>query len=561
MPFERDQVSPSQRPVEVVGSAEPPDQSPGRTDQPPALMLFQRELALQNWDTRHNELPWIRDLERARHRVERAVRAEPAEGGDDAQAQRRYLVARHAEVVARHTAQSARVRDLEDLLGSALALAGRFDLSSLRKVTQSSEFEPGVAGVPLAGPVWADFAPETTSSWRRLLDDQKDLELKVADARNRFQRTLRLHGDAEIARQSELVHAQRSHVEQGAARDAEAVAHNDGLDRFASVLHGGDPAAVAGYFGLVLSGSVYPADFPHHFRLAYLPLLSELVVEVTLPGVEVIPTVSELHHVLESDEVAVRPRDSAQVESLYASVVAQVMLRTLYELFDADRYGWLETVTLNGMTTQAVTGLPGRRVCLVSVSTSRAQFAGLDLAGQAPRANLAELGAVVLYSCQRQEPIRDLIEVKQCQIIETDVLTDLDHRLDVVDMTEGQFEHLVHELLARMGLHLKQVRPRRDGVVDCLVFDERPVLGGTVVVHAVRHARSLDVWPVQRLQRAVTDCGASKGILITTAGIDPRSHAYASGKPLELIDGAGILGLIAQHTGIRAQSQHDRFSS
>lgn len=555
-------MSPGQRPEEVVVSAEPPLTSPGRTDQPPALMRFQRELALQNWDTRHNDLPWIRDLERARHRVERAVRAEPAEpamGGDDEQAQRRYLVARHAEVVARHTAQSARVRDLEDLLGSALALSGRFDLSSLRKVTESFDFEPGVAGVPLAAPVWADFAPETTSNWRRLLDDQKDL--KVADARNRFQRTLRLHNDAEIARESELLHAQRRHVEEGAARDAEAVAHNDGLDLFARVLHGGDPGAVAGYFGLVLSGSVYPADFPHHFRLAYLPMLSELVVEVTLPNVEVVPTVSELQHVLESDEVAVRPRDSAQVESLYASVVAQVMLRTLYELFEADPYGWLETVTLNGMTRQVVSGPPGRRVCLVSVSTTREQFAGLDLAGEAPRANLAGLGAVVLYSCQRQEPIRDLSEVEQCQIIETNVLTDLDHRLDVVDVTEGQFEHLVHELLARMGLHLKQVRPRRDGVVDCLVFDERPVLGGTVVVHAVRHARSLDVWAVQRLQRAVTDCGASKGILITTAGIDPRSHAYASGKPLELIDGAGILGLIAQHTGIRAQSQHDRFSS
>jgi len=524
-------------------------------------MRLHRELALQSWDTRHNELPWIRDLERARHRVERAVRAEPAVGGDGEQAQRQYDVARHAEVVARHTAHSARVRDLEDVLASALALSGRFDLNSLRKVTQSIEFEPGVAGVHLAAPVWSDFAPETTPSWWGLLDDQKALDLKVADARNRFQRTLRRHRDAEIVRKSELVHAQRSHVEDGAARDAVAAAHNAGLDLFASVLSGGDPAAVAGYFGLVLSGSVYPADFPQHFRLVYLPLLSELVVEVTLPGVDVIPTVSELQHVMESDEVAVRPRDSAQVESLYSSVVAQVMLRTLYELLNADRYGWLDTVTLNGMTTQAVTGRPGRTVCLVSVSTSRDQFAGLDLAGDDPRANLAELGAVVLYSGQRQEPIRDLSEVEGSQIIETDVLTDLDHRLDVEDLTDGQFEHLVHELLARMGLQLKQMRPRQDGVVDCLVFDERPVLGGSVVVHAVRHARSLDVRTVQRLQRAVTDGGASKGILITTSGIDPRSHAYASGKPLELIDGAGILGLIARHTGIRAQSHHDHVSS
>jgi len=99
---------------------------------------------------------------------------------------------------------------------------------------------------------------------KRLLDDQKHRELRLADARDRFQRALRVDGDAEIERQGALVGAQRSHHEVGAARDTEAKAHNDGLDAFASVLDGGDPAAVAGYFGLVLSGSVYPIDFPQH---------------------------------------------------------------------------------------------------------------------------------------------------------------------------------------------------------------------------------------------------------------------------------------------------------
>ena len=529
-----------------------PAPGPGLMDQPPVLMRLQRELALQSWDTRHRELPWIRDLDRARRRVERAIATSPLAGGDQDQVQRHYVVARHAEVVARQSVQAARVHDLEDLLGSALGRAERFDLTALRKIPQSTDFVPGVAGIPLVAPVWADFSPEMTPSWRRLLDDQRH-ELKVADARDRFQRALREHGDAEIARQSALVHAQRSHYEEGAAREAATQAHNDGLDIFTSVLDGGDPWTVARYFGVVLSGSVYPVDFPHHFRLVYLPALAELVVEVALPGVEVIPTVKELQHVSESDEVAVLPRDAAQVESLYSSVVAQVMLRTLHELFDADGYGWLETVTLNGMTTQAASGRPGRRVCLVTVHTSRSQFAGLNLTQQEPRANLAELGAVVLYSCQRQEPLRDLSKVDQSHIVETDVLTDLDQRLDVVDLTTGQFEHLVLELLDKMGFHLKQIRPSQDGVVDCLVFDARPILGGDVVVHALRHERTLDVWTVQKLQNAVRASGASKGILITTAGIDARSHAYASGKPLELIDGAGILDLIAQHTGIRAR--------
>lgn len=548
-------MSAGQRSLEAAAWDLPPESGASLTDQPPELMQLQRELALQSWDALHRELPWIRDLARARNRVERAVLADPLVADDDDQMQRQYVVARHADVVARHSAQAARVHDLNNLLGSALVQTERFDLAALRKTPQRSTFEPGVAGVCLVPPVWADFAPEETPGRKRLLDDQKHRALRLTDARDRFQRALRVHGDAEIARQGALVGAQRNHFDRGAARDAEAKAHNDGLDVFAGVLDGGDPAAVAGYFGLVLCGSVYPIDFPQHFRLVYLPELSELVVEVTLPGVEVIPTASELQYVSESDEVAVSPRGAEQVESMYASVVAQVILRTLHELFDADSRGWLETVTLNGMTTPTGTARPDRGVCLVTVRTSRSQFAGVNLARDDPRKNLAELGAVVLYSCQRQEPIRDLSVADPRHIVETDVLADLDNRLDVVDLTDGQFEHLVHELLPMMGLHIKHIRPSQDGVVDCLVFDVRPVLGGDVVVHAARRAQSLDVWTVQRLHRAVTDAGASKGILITTAGIDSASHAYASGKPLELIDGQGILGLIAQHTGIRVRLQ------
>jgi len=526
-------------------------------------MRLQRELALQSWDVGHRELPWIRNLDRARNRVERAVRSVPVpvtEGEDEhQQAQRQYAVARHAEVVARHSAQAARVHDLINLLESALLRAERFDLAALRMDDVGPLFEPGEAGVALAPPAWADFAPDLQPGRKKLLDDQKYREIRLADARDRFQRALRVHGDAEIERQGALVGAQKRHNEQDAARDAAAKVHNEGLESFASVLDGGDPAAVAGYFALVLSGSVYPIDFPQHFRLAYLPLLSELVVEVMLPGVQVIPTASELQYVSESDEVAVSPRGAAEVESFYASVVAQVILRTLHELFDADSRGWLQTVTLNGMTMQTAPGRPERRVCLVTLRTSRDEFSGLNLTHANPRTNLAELGAAVLYSCQRQEPIRDLDDIDPGQIVETDVLTDLDHRLDVVDLTPGQFEHLVHTLLAKMGFHVKHIRPSVDGVVECLVFDSRPILGGDVVVHAARHAHSLDLWTVQKLHRAVVDAGASKGILMTTAGIDSTSHAFASGKPLELIDGAGILDLIAQHTGIRVRlPQEDR---
>ena len=53
--------------------------------------------------------------------------------------------------------------------------------------------------------------------------------------------------------------------------EAKLLAYNAEVDRFAAAVAGADPASVVEYFAMVLGNSVYPDDFPQHFRLAYLP--------------------------------------------------------------------------------------------------------------------------------------------------------------------------------------------------------------------------------------------------------------------------------------------------
>jgi restriction system protein len=47
--------------------------------------------------------------------------------------------------------------------------------------------------------------------------------------------------------------------------------------------------------------------------------------------------------------------------------------------------------------------------------------------------------------------------------------------------------------------------------------------------------------------------GASKGILVTTSGYGKAAYQFANGKPLELIEGSGLLYLLEQHAGICAK--------
>jgi restriction system protein len=72
------------------------------------------------------------------------------------------------------------------------------------------------------------------------------------------------------------------------------------------------------YFDLVLGNSVYPDDFPQHYRLAYVPESKQLVVEYHLPPLDVVPRVREYRYVKAKakDEVTAAPRAARDVRGL-----------------------------------------------------------------------------------------------------------------------------------------------------------------------------------------------------------------------------------------------------
>jgi restriction system protein len=52
---------------------------------------------------------------------------------------------------------------------------------------------------------------------------------------------------------------------------------------------------------------------------------------------------------------------------------------------------------------------------------------------------------------------------------------------------------------------------------------------------------------VRDLYGTVVNEGATKGILVTTSNFGPDAYAFASGKPITLLDGARLLHLLERH--------------
>jgi restriction system protein len=446
---------------------------------------------------------------------------------------------------------------LDSLLKATLSVDDFLDFESLKQIPDIRPFEPGRLAIAEARPEEANFSVPPLGARKLVPGAKAKHTAAVAEAAARYESALVEHEHREQQRLADWRDAQDRHEQQNADLLKQATAANEELEAFRAEFEAGDPDAIVSYFDMVLQRSAYPDSFPRHFRLAYVPGSMQLVVEFELPTISVVPTAKAYRYVKSKDEVSVSPRAASHIKTVYADVIAQVALRTVHELFEADRRRFIDSLVLNCYvdTTDPATG-KAIRPTLVTLRTTRDVFGELDLAHVEPLVCLKSLGAGVSKSPNELLPVRPVLEfdmVDRRFVQETDILSGLDQRPNLMELTPNEFENLITNLFAKMGLETRLTQASRDGGVDCVAFDPRPIFGGKVVIQAKRYKGTVGVSAVRDLFGTVHNEGASKGILVSTSGYGHASFEFANGKPLELIDGSGLLYLLAEHAGLEAR--------
>ncbi|MEA2500144.1 MAG: restriction system protein [Actinomycetota bacterium] len=516
------------------------------------LGQLQRDLARQQAARIRANAAAQREAERARKAYERASAA------DEKERRRLYLDSRSAKVDAMNEELDGQVAGLESLLATALQADHHLDFESLKSVPDIRPYDPGPLAVPEPPPDASRYQVAPLSGAKRLVPGAKKEHTRLEqEATQAYQAAVATHAQRESQRVTRWRQEFEAHQAATAALAAEAEQHDKEVEAFRAEFTAGDPDAVVSYFDLVLQRSAYPEGFPQAYRLAYVPESKQLVVEYQLPTAAVVPPVKAYKFMKTKDEVTSTPRAAVQIKSLYGTVVAQSTLRILHEVFEADRGCHVGTLVLNCVvdTVDPATGKAIRPV-LVTVRTTRDVFAELDLSQVDPLACLRHLGAGVSKSPTELVPVRPVLEfdmVDKRFVQETDVLSGLDQRPNLMELSPGDFENLITNLFAKMGLETRLTQASRDGGVDCVAFDPRPIFGGKVVIQAKRYKGTVGVSAVRDLFGTVHNEGASKGILVTTSGYGSASFEFANGKPLELLDGTNLLYLLAEHAGIEAR--------
>ncbi|EKX55710.1 hypothetical protein D516_3980 [Rhodobacter sp. AKP1] len=335
--------------------------------------------------------------ERDRKAYEKAVRAA-------------HAAAQQAEVDRMNSEIDAVFNELEGLLAATINVDDHIDLEKLRKPLDTPFDMPDLE-LPLVAPRRPNYPPEPKYvepakpkgffGKKRKLEEaraiaQQAYEMQKAEwgrrisaLEDRYANELSTHEQAE-ARRVETLAAEKHRFRQ------ELEDHNKSIDQFITNLSYGDAEAVQEYISLVVENSTYPDHFIVTHEFSFAPETAELRMRVTIPAPDSFPAIKAYKYVRTSDEIRDVPMSQAEINKRYSSVLHQVAIRSLHEVFEADRRGLIRTISLE-VGTKARHPATGRLDFLpfVGVSAERDSFTEFDLSGLVPLATLKHLGAAI----------------------------------------------------------------------------------------------------------------------------------------------------------------------
>ncbi|HLP77240.1 MAG TPA: hypothetical protein VK327_10010 [Candidatus Paceibacterota bacterium] len=170
------------------------------------------------------------------------------------------------------------------------------------------------------------------------------------------------------------------------------------------------PDAVQIYFSLVLRFSVLPGDICRKCDLKYIPESKTLIIDHPLPNPENLVYIKEVEYVKASGKFF-RKRltlSDGEFKTFYDDLQYQICLRTLYEVFAADKGNALSAAVFNGWVdfVDKATG-QDRNGCLLSIQATKEELQKLNLAKVEPKACFKALNGIAnstLYSLTLVEP-------------------------------------------------------------------------------------------------------------------------------------------------------------
>ncbi|WP_380044338.1 hypothetical protein [Kribbella deserti] len=392
---------------------------------------LQHQSAVAQRDRQRAQAAAVRDQIRAQREAERAyaaaqrahlaaMRADEKAAAEAArEAKRLHVEAQESKVAAMNANLELSLSEIDNILEATLKVDDYVELERLRKVAEHPPFEsqhqrPIPPPAPIEAPPPPVFQEPVAPKGLSALVGKKKHAESVAAARLAFSHQyhqwqtysasipmrqleqLTAHKSAEDERIRRLAADRARYDQECGRRQREVDAANAELDTLIRNYEASTPEAVSEYIGIVFGNSVYPEDFSWSVDYEFDPDVQELRVSLEFPPPGGIPTARQYKYVKATDEITEAVQSQKEQRDRYKSVIENMVLRTLHEVWESDRSGKVESISLAGGV-QHIDPATGQDVFtpLIAVAVDRRKFSSIDLTRVTPAETLKYLKAVV----------------------------------------------------------------------------------------------------------------------------------------------------------------------
>ena len=231
-----------------------------------------------------------------------------------------------------------------------------------------------------------------------------------------------------------------------------------------------------------------------------------------------------------------------------------VPIRMIHECFKFDISNNLNYIALNGVV-ESFNKSNGKleKNNILSLFVDKKKMLKINIDKIDPKECFKSLKGVSAAKIYEYIPVTPILTFKKDKRVtkSKEILKDLNTEQNLAIMSWEDFEHLIRELFEKEfsqdGAEVKITQASRDKGVDAIAFDPDPIRGGKFIIQAKRYTSTVDVSAVRDLYGTIMNEGANRGILVSTAKYGGDSYEFIKNKPITLIEGNQLLGLLDKH--------------
>lgn len=105
-----------------------------------------------------------------------------------------------------------------------------------------------------------------------------------------------------------------------------------------------------------------------------------------------------------------------------------------------------------------------------------------------------------------------------------------------VEISGYEFEHIISNLMSKMGLEVENTTLSADGGIDIIAYNNAPILKSKYIIQCKNWVNSIGEPVIRDLYGVVMSEKANKGILICTSKFTKQAIKFADINNIEIID-------------------------